>query len=363
MNRFKSIAHLTVLFLCCMTLTYSRHSLLPCAETAVLPLWPVVPVETESESPVSAEETKPLIPSKRTVTLSFLGDCLIATADGTTDRVGSLNWTADHEPATYFFQNVSHILKNDDLTVADCENVFTDSAFTPIAKEEPAFWFRSATKNASILQAGGVDMVSVANNHTGDYGQAGFEDTVTAVEKANVQVGYSNQPVILEKNGIKIGIVCEELWCYDHYHRIVSQLKAMEAETDIQVVFFHGGTEKIHEPEEWKQEAARRIVEAGADLVIGGHPHVLQPMEIYQGVPIVYSLGNFVYGGNTQPENRTIIYQACIELTDRIEVTSKIIPCTVYTGNTNNWQPAIIEDPVEKQNVLDFMKGKRDVPY
>lgn len=89
------------------------------------------------------------------------------------------------------------------------------------------------------------------------------------------------------------------------------------------------------------------LVDHGADLVIGSHPHVLQPMETYNGVNIVYSLGNFIFGGNNYPENRTLIYNQTLTITQdaatggftvaNTDVT--LIPCYVYTGESNNYQP------------------------
>ena len=99
-------------------------------------------------------------------------------------------------------------------------------------------------------------------------------------------------------------------------------------------------------------------------MVIGGHPHVLQPIEIYHDVPIVYSVGNFLFGGNQQPENRTIIFQASFEVKPgKTSVSYTIIPCYVYTGNTNNWQPDRIVNETKKNKVLDFMNGRRELPY
>jgi poly-gamma-glutamate synthesis protein (capsule biosynthesis protein) len=111
-------------------------------------------------------------------------------------------------------------------------------------------------------------------------------------------------------------------------------------------------------------------VDNGADLILGDHPHVLQPMEEYNGAYIVYSLGNFCFGGNRHPENRTIIFNETLTITNdtgtgTYEVTGKtydITPCYVYTGDTNNWQPAIIEDEETKNKVLDFMQGLTDSP-
>jgi hypothetical protein len=317
-----------------------------------------------TEQAENEKEPEDKLEQPQKITISFVGDCLIATSGGATNRVGSLNWTADQKPASYFFEKVADVFFEDDFTVANCENVFTDSALSPIKKSGKAFWFRSATKNASIFTSGGVDIVSIANNHTLDYGEQGFFDTVKALETAGLKVGYNNHPVIVEKNGIRIGIICCDLWSYSHYGRTVKQVKEIEPETDIQIVFFHGGQEKIHKPEGWKVAAARKIVDAGADLVIGSHPHVLQPVEIYRDVPIVYSLGNFVYGGNTRPENRTIIFQAFFEVfAGAVKISYDIIPCYVYTGNTNNWQPDKIVNRSEKEKVLEFMNGRRGQPY
>ena len=102
----------------------------------------------------------------------------------------------------------------------------------------------------------------------------------------------------------------------------------------------------------------------GADLVIGNHPHVLQPMENYNGVDIVYSMGNFCFGGNRRPENRTIIYQINLVIEDGklVSKSSEIIPCYVYTGDSNNYCPKIIEDENIKQKVIDFMNWKIKSP-
>ena len=100
--------------------------------------------------------------------------------------------------------------------------------------------------------------------------------------------------------------------------------------------------------------------------MIGSHPHVLQPRETYEGTDIVYSLGNFCYGGSKYPENRTIIYQLKLHVNGEGELESRageIVPCYVYTGDTgNNYCPGVIGDEETRQRVLDFMDGKRKSP-
>ena len=146
---------------------------------------------------------------------------------------------------------------------------------------------------------------------------------------------------------------------------ILQRLKAAEQESDFQVVFYHGGKEGVHTPEAWRVRASRRLVDAGADLVLGSHPHVLQPRETYQGAEIVYSLGNFCYGGSRQPKNRTVIYQLTLTVEDGrlADASSELIPCYVHTGKVNNYCPALITDEGQRQRVLDFMDGRSELPY
>lgn len=105
-------------------------------------------------------------------------------------------------------------------------------------------------------------------------------------------------------------------------------------------------------------------MDAGADLVLGNHPHVLQPREIYKDREILYSLGNFCYGGSRYPQNRTLIYQLTLTVRDGalVSAASELIPCYVYTGKVNNYCPALITDEAQCQRVLDFMDGKLKSP-
>ena len=111
--------------------------------------------------------------------------------------------------------------------------------------------------------------------------------------------------------------------------------------------------------------ASRRLIDNGADLVLGNHPHVLQPREVYKGKEIIYSLGNFCFGGSRGPENRTIIYQLIlrVENGELVSAASELIPCYVHTGGrVNNYCPAPIEDEAQARRVLDFMDGKAKLP-
>ncbi len=305
-------------------------------------------------------------PENFSIVLSFTGDMLLASLYGRRAAGNFLDYAAKQGPE-YFLQNVRPIFEADDFTVVNLENVLTDRELVPREKSTaPAYWFRSGTANTAILTSSGVEAVSLANNHTNDYGAAGYKDTVNAVTAAGLEYGNNDRTFYLEKNGCRIAVICHGLWNEAQAGTILRRIKAAEEASDFQIVFYHGGTEGVHAPEDWRVRASRRLVDAGADLVLGNHPHVLQPRETYKGVEIVYSLGNFCFGGSRNPRNRTIIYQLILRVEDGklTETGSEIIPCRVHTGGrVNNYCPAPIEDEAERQRVLDFMDGKRKLPY
>lgn len=315
--------------------------------------------------PITEKITPVTEPKKREIILNFMGDCTLGTYCGEYTE-GRFNETADRVEPEYFFSGVKHILDKGTFNITNCEGVLTDNPLEEIDKGyEPAFWFKSSAKNAQIFSANGIDAVGISNNHIADYGQQGIDDTIAALEQYGVKWSDNNTPLILESDGIKISLFCVETW--DNIvtsGEICSRIQEYSEETDLQIVFFHSGTEGIHYPDPHKIEYAHQFVDAGADLVVGSHPHVLQPIEVYNGVTIVYSLGNFVYGGNTHPENRTIVYTHTFSFENRklSDSYSEIHPCYIYTGEMNAFQPTLIDDETDRQIVLDFMNGNLDSP-
>lgn len=322
---------------------------------------------TPSESLPEPEPQPKPEPQHFTIKLSFAGDVMLASFKNQTTK-GSFNEYAQKNPPEYFLKEVQSVFANDDFTTVNLENVFTDSDLKESEKDhDPAYWFRSKTANTAILTSGSVEGVSLANNHTYDYGYQGYKDTTAAVKKAGLNFGNYENIMYYEKNGFKIAVICYGLWRPNGVPTIKNLIKKAEKKSDYQIIFFHGGTERIYAPEEWKVKACHDLVDAGADLIIGNHPHVLQPREVYKDVEIVYSLGNFCFGGGKKPDKNTIIYQ--MELTvdaDTLKVQnskSEIIPCYVFTGKWNNYQPVIVTDQKDKAKILNFMDGKTKTPY
>lgn len=317
---------------------------------------PVISLPPEIiNTPVPIITEEPYIPEPTSIKLTVVGDCMLASYKGS----GRFNtMTASTEPE-YFLGGVVDIFRDDDFTIVNLENTLTDRNLQPRYKDEnPGYWYYGPTSNIDILKCSSVEVVNISNNHSGDYGDAGTDDTIGAITGAGMLVGMSTNIVYLEKEGYKVALVCNGLWGSYHTQNVINRINlAKDAGADYVVVYVHGGEMNTHTPEQWKVTAYHQLVDAGADLVIGNHPHCLQPMEIYHDSIIIYSIGNFCYGGDNKPENRTIIFSLELLFHDNgnIERTYKIIPCYVYTGDINNFRPEVIEDPEVIDRVLTFM--------
>lgn len=332
----------------------------PTVQAPVATPTPTVPTDTVSIVPMASRHPVPEEGDSFDITLSFLGDMILATNKDSFYSGAFRDYAAEQEP-TYFLDKVRHIFEADDFTIANVENVFSDRPLTPVHKDyDPAFWFISPAANINILSSSGVEGAMIANNHIRDYGQQGYNDSVAAITNAGMQYGDASRIMYFEKGGYVVAVICSGMWSEGQANNIVNLIKQAENHSHYQAVIFHGGTEKIHAPEEWKRRAAHKLVDNGADLVVGGHPHVLQPREIYNGVEIVYSIGNFCYGGHRYPENRTVIYQMTLNVGKDLALRSSVsnmIPCYVYTGSINNFQPAVVDDEIIKNRILDFMNN------
>lgn len=305
-----------------------------------------------------------LFPEITTVTMSFTGDCTIATQKGGSGP-GTFNAYAKEKEPGYFLEKVKPIFEEDDFTVVNCENVLSDRALPIKDKGSPtAFYFIGPASSAKIFSSSSVEVAAFSNNHMYDYGEDGVRDTIEALEGEGLTVAKHMEPCYLEKDGFKIGLLACRIRWENHEREIYGVLEEMKENSDYQIIFSHGGGEGTHVIDEWRKTSFRNLIDRGADLVVCSHPHVLQPVEYYNGGAIVYSMGNFCFGGNSHPENRTAIYRCRLLKTPwGIFFEDKIIPCYVYTGKTNNYQPCPIgEDEPAYQEVLDYMSWKRELP-
>ena len=300
------------------------------------------------------------------VKLSFIGDSLIGSFKGE-KYDGNFRDLLEKNDYSFPYKNVSNIFRNDDWTIANGENVFTDKNILETEKNySPAYWYYAPTRYAKIYKESSIEVVSVMNNHSYDYGKEGYLDTVESLNKENIIVG-EEKPIILTKNDIKIGIICINLFHEFQYYNCIEEIKKIRDDVNYIIIYFHGGEEYLYSPTNEIVKYSRGFIDNGADLVIGAHPHVLEPIEIYKDKKIVYSLGSFLFGGTKYLVNRTIVYQMNLEFNlDKNTITEKdnIIPCYLYTGNDiyESWIPSVINNKDEKQKVLDFMNGLVDSP-
>jgi poly-gamma-glutamate synthesis protein (capsule biosynthesis protein) len=295
----------------------------------------------------------------RTLTLSFVGDCCLASNLG---EGAFSNFARDNDPM-YFLENVRSIFEHDDFTMVNLENVFSDKQLSPKPKPgDPSsnFWFIAPASNARILSFSGVDGVTLSNNHSGDYGAAGLSDTIDAVTAEGLEYGSDTKTLYFEKYGFKIAVICQ--WVYtagsDSLNKVYDRLKTESSRSDFQIVFLHSGTEGTETVDPWRVNAFRKMVDNGADLVLNSGPHRIQPMEVYNEVPIIYSLGNFCFGGNRYSSRWTMIYQAKLVVAKNklLEFESNVIPCYVYAGASSDFRPTPIEDEADKAAVFEIIR-------
>ncbi|SFE97671.1 poly-gamma-glutamate synthesis protein (capsule biosynthesis protein) [Paenibacillus catalpae] len=241
-----------------------------------------------------------------TVSLAFVGDILLA------ESVGDMMKQYGDD---YPYKEALFHLSEPDLTAANLEYPVTSRG---IPAEDKQFVFKGDAGALPALKDSGIDIVSLANNHTLDQGVEGLLDTMSHLDKAGIKhmgAGKNDTeafaPVIKEAQGIKIAyigvsrVVPTGDWKADKnragvaetydYTRTKAAIKKAKEKADLVVVMVHWGIEKAENPEQYQRDFARVYIDSGADLVIGSHPHVLQGFEQYKGKWIAYSLGNFIF--------------------------------------------------------------------
>ena len=282
------------------------------------------------------------VAGQRKVRISAIGDCTLGT-DVSFSQNNSFTAFEALYGDSYFFEKVKGILGSDDSTFANLEGTLTTSD----QRAEKQFAFKGDPSYTQILQDGSIDVVSLANNHTKDYGEAGLADTKNALESAGIEWCEGDHIAWRDLNGVRtayIGIYALEngLDTLPQVKSTVAQAKKEGA--DLIIVEFHWGAELVAEVDSFQKELAHTAVDEGANLVLGSHAHVLQGIEKYNGAYIVYGLGNFCFGGNSNPASYdTMIWQQTFTFTaDGLESEDdiSIIPCRI-SGDTssNNYQP------------------------
>lgn len=241
------------------------------------------------------------------------------------------------------------------------------------AEDDKEFTFRVSPERVNILKEMGVDAVTLANNHVLDFGRDALEDTIAALNGAGIahtgageNTEEASKAVIWEKDGRRIAVLGATRvmpfsdWAagkqsagvfpaYDAYKsKLLNKIAELSETCDYVIVYIHWGTEKKEEPDTYMRELAKELVSSGADLIVGAHPHVLQGTEYVGGVPVVYSLGNFLFGSSIP---RTILLEVkWYPDTGRSEL--KLYPGSSASGYTKS-----ITDSAQRQEFFNYYEN------
>lgn len=284
------------------------------------------PSPKKAPAPSDAVQTEP---EHERFTISLVGDCTLA---------GNRFQSLCGDDMGYPFENVREYFENDDATIANLECNFSDA----LLSSGSLFHFKAPTGNADMLVSGGIDFVTTANNHIMDYGQRGLDDTLSALDERGIAYGTDGQSVVFTtESGLKLGIYCGYggfMISETQIKEAIDKLKADGAEYIICAL--HWGVEGAYRPNAYQKNLAHAAIDAGADLVYGSHPHVLQPAEEYGGGLILYSLGNFSFGGNSFPRDYdSVIVQLtlCRNADGGVSLEAcDYIPCSMSGTDENN---------------------------
>jgi poly-gamma-glutamate synthesis protein (capsule biosynthesis protein) len=258
----------------------------------------------------------------------------------------------------YPFVHLDSLMDGADLVFANLEAPFgkQDSAYPK------TYTFQVAPDLVQVLQAGKINMVSLANNHILDFGAEALKETMRLLDAhqikyagAGMNLMEARKPAIFEMKGKKMAVGCysltfpEEFWatdstpgtCFPSHTFFYKDIKHFKQENDVLIISFHWGGELLTAPKEYQIELAHRAIDAGADLILGHHPHVVQGLEIYRGKLIAYSLGNYIFSSYSDKATQSML----LKLSYTADSFKK---CTVIPINVHNrfveFQPRLMNE-------------------
>ncbi len=293
--------------------------------------------------------------SCKRITLSAAGDCTL----GVDSRYNSrFNEMYQRQTPEYFLKKVKRVFEKDDVTIVNFEGTLTNSN----SRADKTFTFKGKKKYTKILTSSSVEVVNMANNHTLDFGTRGLRDTKKALKDAKIKYCMDTTVAYKKIDGVKMAFLGFNRLNSVSKETIKKTIKeARDNGAKIIVVSFHWGIERVYYPTADQKEFAHYAISQGANLVLGHHPHVLQGVERYKKSYIVYSLGNFCFGGNSNPSDKdTMIFgqEFYVDSNGKFiaNANGRIIPCSLSShSNTNDFQPKILKG-TKKQSLIKKMR-------
>ena len=293
--------------------------------------------------------------------LLFAGDVLLSDhVLNAYDRAGGIHGVVD--------EAIRQTVGQADIFMANQEFPFSERG---TAAEDKQFTFRLPLSRVPMMNELGLDLVTLANNHALDFGADALLDTCAALDGAGIlRVGAgadldeARAPVFIEKNGIRFGfigvsrVIPEGGWAagasrpgmfttYDNnLPHVLEEIETARGLCDYLIVYVHWGIERNTSPEEYQRILGQKYIDAGADMVIGSHPHVLQGIEYYKGKPIFYSLGNFVFGSSIP---KTMLVQAAF--------TGESLSLQLIPGTSSGGYTRMLTDTESKTQFYQYLEG------
>ena len=319
------------------------------------------PTQAPTQEPTATPTPTPE-PTPVSIVLTAVGDCTLGgDMRGSSEKrfasaVQAADGSVDYD---YCFKNVASIFEADDITLVNLEVVLTDSS-DYLKREDKKYIMRGKPEYVNMLTGSSVEVCNIANNHITDFGDEGIQWTADLLDENGLKYCGYGYSATMDVKGVRFGFVGINYWTTREAD-FKAQVKTMREQCDVLIVSIHWGTELEYYAEARQQAWGKLAVDCGADLVVGHHPHVLEGIEEYNGVNIVYSLGNFCFGGKANPTDKdTFIYQhefivdpASGKLTGG---SFRVIPCKITSvpdDSSNNYQPTPIEDEEDQQRLLE----------
>lgn len=293
------------------------------------------------------------------IVLSFVGDCSIGDAIQYEGAGTSYHSVIDEKGYAWPFSLVQEYLAADDLTIANLEVVLT----TETSHRDKRYNLRAAPDHVNVLLEGSVEMVCTVNNHCMDFHQAGYEEALATLDAAGISrfgTVYPGQPNGYDDLGVRdvgdlrVGFVGFSYPQDYDLKRIISRIRTLKEEKgcDLVVVSLHWGRETYMTPDQGQVTYAKSLIDAGADVIWGHHPHVLQPITFYQGKPILFSTGNFTFGTMSDVDPSTGIFQlAYARVNGEVQLTRlQVIPC--QTQGSGDYRPYVLTEEAARREVF-----------
>lgn len=318
--------------------------------------------------PVLAEEAAPAEDQQESITVSFIGDCSIGDSVQWRTYKTSYHTILKEKGYAWPFSLVKDVLAADDLTVANLEVVFTTKTKPRQDKDinligDPAF--------VQVLHEGSIEIVNTANNHAWDFGAEAYHEMLGYLDAAEIphfgtlypyQKTGSDVYTVVDVKGVKFGFLGISYPQEADKKRIANRIKYLREEgAQVVVLSLHWGREEQPQPQSGAASYAKYCIDAGADVIYGQHPHVLQSVQFYKGKLIFYSTGNFTFGSMSHVDPDTGIFQLTWDVVEGTPVLRRfsVVPCR--TQGSGDYRPYILTDAEEITAMRKKLRHKRTV--